>query len=70
MTLNELILIPVPCYRLNGDLWHEMETPCGASVSYHLSISNQTFGRYTPEHIRIALQEYRETLFAMLLAGF
>lgn len=70
MQLNELLTVPVPCYRLNGDLWHETDTPSGASVWYHTSLTNDTFGLYTPEHIRVALAQYRETLFALLLAGF
>lgn len=65
-----MLTVSRPCYKLNGDLWHEDHTPTGACVSYHLSIPDNVFGQYTPHHILEALQNYRDTLRALLQAGF
>ncbi len=64
------IVVPCPCYRLNGDLWHEDDTPDGMSVAYHLSVTDATFIRGIPTHASVAIETYRATLKALLLAGF
>ena len=69
--LAHAITIPTPCYRMNGDLWHEDEVPSGGSVAYHLSLSDATINsRCFPVHARSACLAYRETLRALLSAGF
>lgn len=61
-----MILIRMPCYRLNGDLWCEMRPLTAAVVGYHLSVRSATFEHCCPPHAVDAINAYRDTLQSLL----
>lgn len=66
--MSELI-VPRPCFRLNGELWFEEHTPTAADVTYHQILSGIVFPHVRP-HIREALKAYNQTITGLIAAGF
>lgn len=64
------MLISMPCYRLNGDLWFEMRELSANVIGYHLSIRGIEFRFGYPAHAFAAIQHYRATIDALISAGF
>lgn len=68
--LAHAITVPMPCYKLNGDFWYEDDVPNGNTIAYHLSVTDATMAKGMPFYAVAPIQTYRETLRALLLAGF
>ena len=69
---NKLTFI-CPSYRLDGWIELNQETPNGNAVRYHVDVFGyfqQTEYRSFPFHVKPHIQNYSETMRALLLAGF
>ena len=69
-TLENAMTVECPCYTMNGMCWLETHTPTGVDVWYLLMFRDYLVARSTPAHAVDAVQNYRDTLRALLLAGF
>jgi len=67
---ERLPTVATPVYKTDGTLWHVHETPSGACIQFHCDMTTFSPIRWYPQHINDAISNYRDTLRALLLAGF
>jgi hypothetical protein len=70
MTTN--LTIAMPCTVAGEPVWFEDNTPSRIAIEYHVSTRRMKFLRFAgvSHAYREACERYRETIFALLSAGF